>query len=71
MDVAVANESLCVLALRAGRYESCPGGDCPLWEHGRCLVEQLGADEELYADVSAEEEGGPPLAGHVQFRMSG
>jgi hypothetical protein len=70
MQVAVANESPCVLALRAGRHEACPGADCPLWEHGRCLLEQLGADEELYADVWDEEgEASPP--GHVQFRMSG
>jgi hypothetical protein len=67
MHVAVGSESPCVLALRASRHEVCPGTDCPLWEHGRCTIEQLSPDGELYAD----EEEGALLAGHVQLRMSG
>jgi hypothetical protein len=71
MQVAVASESPCLLALRAGRHEACPGADCPLWERGRCTLEQLGADGELYADGWTDEEEGAPLPGQVQFRMSG
>ena len=55
MDVAEQTEHLCLLALRAGREEICPGGECPLWEEGGCALERLSADGELYVDASPDE----------------
>jgi hypothetical protein len=50
MDVAAQTERPCVLALRAGREEVCPGSECPLWEEGGCALERMGADGELVDD---------------------
>jgi hypothetical protein len=47
MDVAEQSERLCVLALRAGRRDLCPGDACPLWEDGGCALERMSADGEL------------------------
>lgn len=30
----------CTLQAAIGRFERCPGSSCPLWEHGKCLVEE-------------------------------
>ena len=48
---AAAAERLCTLAALAGRREVCTE-DCPLWEAGKCSLEQL--DE-----PAGEEPGGP------------
>ena len=50
MDVAVQTDRLCLLALRAGREEVCPGSECPLWEDGSCSLERMRADGELDDD---------------------
>ena len=71
MHVAAASTSVCLLALRAGRHEACPGADCPLWEHGRCTLEQLSAEGEVYPDIWEDEEDGAPSPGQVQLRMAG
>ena len=46
MDAAVQTDRPCLLALRAGRVEVCPGEDCPLWEHGACFLEALTTEGE-------------------------
>jgi hypothetical protein len=55
MDVAEQSQLLCLLALRAGRREVCPGEECPLWEEGGCALERLSADGELYVDEWPDE----------------
>ena len=49
MEVADQSERVCALALRAGRHETCPGPECPLWENG-CSLERMAAEDELYVD---------------------
>lgn len=58
MDVAEQTERLCALALRAGREDPCPGEECPLWEHGACVLERMTADGELFVDSWPEDEPG-------------
>jgi hypothetical protein len=58
MDVAAQTTGLCVLALRAGREEVCPGAECPLWEDGGCALERLTADGELYGDEWSDDLAG-------------
>lgn len=56
MDVADQTGALCVLALRAGREETCAGEVCPLWEQGACALERMTADPELFVDRWPEDE---------------
>ena len=32
----------CRLHAALGVYEECPGGWCAFWDHGRCVIEELG-----------------------------
>jgi hypothetical protein len=43
-------EQACELAARAGRFEACPGAECPLWENGGCSLERLLAEEDVPID---------------------
>lgn len=63
MDVAAQTTGLCVLALRAGREEVCPGEECPLWEDGGCALERLTADGELYGDEWSDDLAGAGRTG--------
>ena len=54
MEVAHQSERVCALALRAGRHETCPGSECPLWENNACSLERMTAEDELYVDEFPE-----------------
>lgn len=56
IDVAAQTKRLCLLALRAGREEVCPGEECPLWENGGCALERLSANGELDVDEWPEDD---------------
>jgi hypothetical protein len=50
MDVSGQTERLCLLAMLAGREELCASEECPLWENGSCVLENLPPDGEPDAD---------------------